>query len=335
MLERLWYGGSALSYFLLPLSWLFALLSGARRLLYRLGLLRAERLPVPVIVIGNITAGGTGKTPLLIQLAQMLRERGYAAGIVSRGYGGHAPRYPLLVDAGSDPALAGDEPVLLAQRSGCPVAVDPDRPRAARLLLEQHRLDAVLSDDGLQHYRLARDYEIAVLDGQHRLGNARLLPAGPLREPAQRLKCADCVLINGGESWEAAFHLRQLAVCALDDGRERELASFRGTPVHAIAGIGHPQRFFRQLRDLGLEVIEHAHPDHHRFTAADLRQAGDYPVLMTEKDAVKCRALLAQPERGRYWYVPVRAELNEHALHALESLWSKLPAKEPMGKRNG
>ncbi len=325
-LERMWYGGSRWSLPLLPLSWMFGAVTGLRRVLYRRGWLRAERLPVPVVVIGNITVGGTGKTPLLICLAQLLSGRGYKVGIVSRGYGGQAPRYPLAVDALTAPQTGGDEPALIAQSTGLPVVVDPDRPRAARTLLQLHQVNVILSDDGLQHYRLARDYEIATVDGQRRLGNARLLPAGPLREPPRRLKRVDCVLVNGGENWEAGFHLRQLAARALHDGRERELAAFRGTPVHAIAGIGHPQRFFRQLRDLGLEVIAHPYSDHHRFASADLRFADDHPVLMTEKDAVKCRALLAQLEVQRYWYVPVRAELNDRALKALDGLWRRLPA---------
>ncbi|MGH8529051.1 MAG: tetraacyldisaccharide 4'-kinase [Nevskiales bacterium] len=324
-LERLWYGGSRWSLLLLPLSWIFGVVTGLRRALYRRGWLAAEHLPVPVIVVGNITVGGTGKTPLLICLAQLLSRRGYAVGIISRGYGGQGARYPLTVDAVTEPQTGGDEPTLIAQSTGLPVVVDPDRPRAARTLMQLHRVNVILSDDGLQHYRLARDYEIAAVDGQRRLGNGRLLPAGPLREPPRRLKRVDCVLVNGGESWEAGFHLRQQPARALHDGRERALAAFRGTPVHALAGIGHPQRFFRQLRDLGLELIAHPYPDHHRFVPADLRFADDYPVLMTEKDAVKCRALQAQLEAGRYWYVPVRAELNDLALKALDDLWRRLP----------
>ncbi len=330
-LERLWYGGSRWSLLLMPLSLLFGVLAGLRRWCYHLGWLRRERLPVPVIVVGNITAGGTGKTPVVIWLAEQLRSRGYAVGVVSRGYGGQAAQYPLEVDAQTDPRAAGDEPALIAQATGLPVAVDPDRPRAAHALLKRHRLDVILSDDGLQHYRLARDFEIAVLDGQRRLGNERLLPAGPLRESRRRLNTVDCVLVNGGEAWEASLQLRQLRACALHDHgqRERELASFRGQPVHAVAGIGHPERFFRQLRDLGLEVTAHAFPDHHAFRATDLCFNDTHAVLMTEKDAIKCRSFAAQLAAGRYWYVPVRAELNETAQRALDGLWRRLPPLAP------
>jgi tetraacyldisaccharide 4'-kinase len=305
---------------LVPLAVLFLLAAGARRLLYRAGVLASERLPVPVIVIGNITVGGSGKTPLAIRLAGFLRDRGWNPGIVSRGYGGRA-RGPVPVTAASDPAVAGDEPVLLARRAGCPVWVGRDRVAAARALLAaEPGCDVILADDGLQHYRLARDVEIAVVDAERRFGNGLPLPAGPLREPTSRLRQVDAVVWNGGSPLGARQFGMRLAGDAfwnlLNPGTQAGPGAFHGRRICAVAGIGHPPRFFGHLRDLGLEGESLAFPDHHRYRPEDLRAPGCDAVLMTEKDAVKCLAFADE----RMWALAVEAEVDP-------GLWDAVLAK--------
>lgn len=288
-LERVWYGRAAGSAVLLPLAWLFGGLVALRRAAFRRGWLAARRVDRPVVVVGNLTVGGSGKTPLAVWLAGRLRERGVRVGIVSRGYGGSATGV-LRVAPDTDPAVAGDEPVLLARRTGAPVVVS--RARAAGAAALAGEVDLILADDGLQHYALARDLEIVVVDGRRRYGNARLLPAGPLREPVARLATADLVVVNGGAAapGELRMDLVPGDVIALVGGARTPLAAWAGRRVHAVAGIGDPQRFFATLRAAGLEPIEHPKPDHAVLTAADVAFPDDLPVLMTEKDAVKCRA---------------------------------------------
>jgi tetraacyldisaccharide 4'-kinase len=269
---------------------MYCVLATLRRALYSTGVLTRVRLPVAVIIVGNITVGGTGKTPLVIWLARWLRQCGYRPGIVTRGYGGRARDWPQVVRADSDPAWVGDEPILLARHADCPVVADPDRVRAARSVMA-HGCDVVISDDGLQHYRLARDVEIAVLDGNRRLGNGRCLPAGPLREPAGRLAAVDACVTNGAaKEGELAMQLVETGFHALDSDRDWPATEFRGRRAHAVAGIGNPQRFFDHLRRLGVEITEHSFPDHHDFTQDELGFSDDLPILMTEKDAVKCAA---------------------------------------------
>lgn len=309
-IERHWYRLGPLHLVLIPLGGLFRLASAARRALYRAGLLRSERLPVPVVVVGNITVGGSGKTPLTLWLAEFLRDRGWRPGIVSRGYGGSA-RGPLPVTAATNPALAGDEPVLLARRSGCPVWVGRDRAAAARALLAaEPECDLILADDGLQHYRLGRDVEIAVVDARRRFGNGLPLPAGPLREPESRLAEADAVVWNG----PAPDTPRQFSMRLAGDSFWNLLnpeagagpGAFRGRRICAVAGIGDPARFFEHLRALGLEGRCQAFPDHHAYRAADLRFPDCDAILMTEKDAVKCSAFAAE----NMWVLPVHAEVD-------------------------
>ncbi len=303
-LQEIWYGGRAPGAMLVLLSWLFGAVSALRRALYRIGVLKTIKLAVPVIVVGNITVGGTGKTPLVIALVEALRERGWKPGVVSRGFGGSAKEI-TRVDAQSDPARVGDEARLMFDATQAPVAIGRDRVRAAQMLIDAG-VDVIVSDDGLQHYRLQRDVEICVIDGARRFGNGRLLPAGPLREPMKRLGRVDFRVCNGGEAkrGEIAMHLAGDSAVALDDAtRTIRLADI--SHAHAIAGIGNPQRFFAMLRGAGIDVIEHAFPDHHAFAMADLDFGGDIPVLMTDKDAVKCRAFA----RPHWWRVPVRAEL--------------------------
>jgi tetraacyldisaccharide 4'-kinase len=303
-LESAWYGDGRPPWWAWPLMVLYAGVVRLRGWLYQSGVLRSVRLPVPVVVIGNLSVGGTGKTPLTIAVVELLRVRGYRPGVVSRGYGG-SQREPLLLDDAPDPVQVGDEPCLI-HASGVPVAVGRDRPAVARLLLDAG-CNVLVADDGLQHYALARDVEICVIDGVRRFGNRRLLPAGPLREPMSRLQRVDLRVCNGGiaEDGEYPMQLRGGDVVALCDGQRQPLASFSGQRVHSIAAIGNPRRFHDSLRAAGIEVIEHAFADHHHFSPAELAFADGLPLLMTDKDAVKCRQF-AQPH---WWRVPVRAEL--------------------------
>lgn len=311
-LDRHWQRLTWLSAALLPLSGLFALICALRRLAYRRGWLRATHLPVKVVVVGNISAGGTGKTPVVIWLAQALRTRGFTPGLVSRGYGGKGALAEVSPDA--DPAVVGDEPVLLARRTRCPLWVGPDRAAAARALLERHPdVDVLVSDDGLQHYGLARDFEIAVVDASRGLGNGLLLPAGPLREPASRLASVDAIVVNGqapGSPGDAAHFGMALEgssfVNLLDPVRRCDPADFAGKHVHALAGIGNPQRFFAHLRALGIAFTAHPFADHHRYAPRDLDFAGAHAVLMTEKDAIKC----AHFARENWWALPVEAQVD-------------------------
>ena len=305
----IWYQGAPAPLTLRLLTPLYAAALALRRGLYAAGLLRSTRLPVPVIVIGNISVGGTGKTPLTAWLAGELAALGLRVGIVLRGYGG-AGGAPQRVTAASAPGAVGDEAVVLARRAPAMVAVGRVRAAAARLLIDAGA-QLVLADDGLQHLALRRDVEIAVIDGVRGFGNGRLLPAGPLREPRARLLRLAAVVQNGGEQLRFPDALRmELAGDRLlpvaGAGASRPLAELRGQRVHGVAGIGNPLRFFTQLRAEGLDVIEHAHPDHHRFAARDLQFGDELPVLMTEKDAVKCRDF-AGP---RCWYLPVTARFD-------------------------
>jgi len=313
-LEGVWYEGRAGAVLLAPLAWLFGAIVALRQLAYRRGWQRSWRAGVPVIVIGNLSVGGTGKSPLVASLAAQLRRRGRRPGILTRGHGSGL-RVPTRVERGADAAEVGDEPAMLAVSTGVEVMVSPDRAAGARAL-QALGVDVILCDDGLQHYALERDLEIVVIDGARGLGNGRLLPAGPLREPESRLARVDWVVVNGDDTVSAprwrgragtiAMQLVPEAARSLADPRRWQgLEAFRGQPVHALAGIGHPARFFAMLRAAGLEPIEHPFPDHHAYSADDLRFDEDYPVLMTAKDAVKCRRFADD----RCWEVPVVVRL--------------------------
>lgn len=310
-IHRVWYEGGRSYVLLLPLTALYFLLVSLRRWLYERGMLKQQRVGVPVIIVGNITAGGTGKTPTAVWLAEELKNRGFSPGIVSRGYGGSKSKAPMHVDAASDPAVVGDEPVLLARRSACPVAVDADRVRAAQMLIEDG-VDLVIADDGLQHYRLSRDYEICVIDGRRGLGNRLMLPAGPLREPPSRLYDVDQVFVNGQlrkphdsvsdvEQNAIVFELAGTEASRLNGSLSRPLENFEGTTVHGVAAIGNPNRFFDLLRRWGMQVIEHAFPDHATLSKKDLAFGDDFDILMTEKDAVK----YGNKAPDKFWYVHV------------------------------
>ncbi len=294
LLNRIWYGNSPLRWGLWPISSVYLALARLRRTAYRRGWRTTVEAPVPVIVVGNVSVGGTGKTPFVIWLADQLKQRGRKVGIVTRGYRGKGTEWPRAVAADSDPREVGDEPVLLARRTGCPVVAGPDRVACVEALLAGTRIDVVLSDDGLQHYRLGRSFEIAVVDGARGMGNGLCIPAGPLREPVSRLQEVDAIVVNGGE-WGHAGVFRAEAVVTkvyhLKDGAVRTLDSFRAEPVHAVAGIGNPQRFFELLRDADLEVEPHPLDDHAEIGLAQLRFDEPGAVLITEKDAVKCEHL--------------------------------------------
>ena len=328
-LPRIWSSRNGFSQTLRPLSWLFCAAANLRRLLYRLRILPSRRLPVPVIVVGNLTVGGTGKTPLVIVLARLLREHGYRPGIVSRGYGGRARNWPQQVRPDSDPVMVGDEPILIARQTGCPMAVGPNRAEAGEALLRYHDCDLLLCDDGLQHYALRRDLEILVIDGERRFGNGFCLPAGPLREPVRRRQTVDFILCNGASAHSGELPMRYRLgdlVNLANPARRAPLSEWQGRVVHAVAGIGHPPRFFETLERAGLQVIPHPFADHHAYQATDLAFADDRPVVMTEKDAVKCQRFA----RENLWYLPIEAQLPagfvQHFLNRLEARHGQKPA---------
>ena len=320
MIARIWSGESPLWLLLLPLSWLYGLVSGVIRLLYRLGLKRAWRASVPVVVVGNLTAGGNGKTPVVIWLVEQLQKRGIRPGVVSRGYGGKAAHYPLLLAPDTTTAEAGDEPVLIYQRTGAPVAVSPVRSDAVQALLAEHDVQIIITDDGLQHYALARDKEIVVIDGVRRFGNGWWLPAGPMRERASRLKSVDAVIVNGGAARpdEIPMHLQPGMAVNLLTG-ERQAVS-RLPALVAMAGIGHPPRFFATLEQCGARLEKRVPlADHQALVEGqvDALTAPGQSLIMTEKDAVKCRAFA----KDNWWYLPVDAELSgEQPEHLLKEL---------------
>ena len=318
-LPRLWYRRrlAPVLLALVPLSWFFRLLVALRAALYRRGLLPSFRLPVPVVVVGNLTVGGSGKTPCVLWLVERLRAAGWQPGIVSRGHGG-AKTAVHAVTSASSPALVGDEPVLLARRSGVPVFVGRDRVAAGRALLAAHpECSIVVCDDGLQHYRLRRTVEIALFDGRG-VGNARLLPAGPLREPVSRLARVAAVVWNAAPgarpklsaaSGVPQFSMRLIGrrfVALGDRQRSCRADDLRGKRLYALAGIGDPARFFAQLAALGLVFEARPFPDHHAFSAADLAFARDGVLLLTEKDAVKCAPLMT----SEAWVLPVDAHVD-------------------------
>jgi len=317
-IDRLWYGKHPVSLLLLPASWIYKLFMVIRRLGYASGLLPVNRVAVPVIIIGNITVGGTGKTPLVIWVAEYLKQNNFNPGIISRGYGGMAGHWPQQVRPDSNPDMVGDEPVLIARRTACPVAVSPDRYKAAVELLEHKKCDILICDDGLQHHSLARDMEIAVVDSVRRFGNGRCIPAGPLREPVSRLGSVDMVVSNGRpEHGEYQMEIIAGSLHSVaDPDKEVDFDSFRNRTVHAAAGIGNPLRFFSLLRRLGIRIIEHPFPDHHRFRRADIQFGDELPVVMTEKDAVKCTEFADE----KHWYLSVSARMNT----AYEHRFSKL-----------
>ena len=318
--QKIWYGESPLRWLLLPLTLIYSAVVAIRRLLYSLGVLRSHRVAAPVIIVGNVAGGGTGKTPVAIGLAQRLAEEGMNPAIVSRGYGGAVGSRPVRVTAESDPADVGDEAVLIAIRREGLVVVHPDRVAAANHAIELGA-NVIVSDDGLQHYRLERDYEIVIVDGTRRYGNRRLLPAGPLREPVSRLNSINQLLVQHEADGSSElshrssdlppldFRLVASEICRLDNTETRNIDEFAGVTVHAVAGIGNPERFFRMLESRDIEVIRHPLPDHAEITPDDIEFDDELDIVMTEKDAVKCRWL----DTRNCWYVPVDVAINDAA----------------------
>jgi tetraacyldisaccharide 4'-kinase len=304
-----WYRRGALALLLWPASFVFGLVVSARRFLYWARLFKSEHPGVPVIVVGNIVAGGSGKTPLAIWIAEFLKAKGWSPAIVARGYGGKES-LPRAATIASDAADVGDEPIILSRRSGCPVWVGADRIAVIRALRHTHpEVDVVILDDGLQHYRLRRDVEIAVVDSRG-FGNGLLLPAGPLREPARRLRRVDAVVANGFSDPQKKFFSMKLEGETLhrmaDSSDRRPASAFAGQKIHAVAGIGDPNRFFLHLARLGIKPVPHPFPDHHPFTPQDLAFAGEEAVVMTETDAVNWR----RAARPGWWVLPVTARLD-------------------------
>jgi len=303
----IWYQDNFIGLCLLPFSMIFNDIARFRRYLYRIGLLKKHKLSVPVIIVGNITVGGTGKTPLTIYIVGQLKQLGYKPGVIARGYGGESEQWPKMVFKDCNPAEVGDEPLVIARHNECPIAVGPDRVATAKLLLEQTDCNVIISDDGLQHYRLERDIEIIVIDGERRFGNGYSLPSGPLREAVSRIREVDFLVCNGGNVEEDEFPMvvqGQKAINLLS-GEQQPLNYFKNKSCYAVAGIGNPQRFFSLLDDAGISYQRHVFSDHHDFTQEDLRFEGTGEILMTEKDSVKCAAFAQK----NYWHIPVTASL--------------------------
>jgi len=324
-IERIWYEGGLAYLALLPFSWLFRCVVTSRRWLYLNGWLKINHFSVPLIVVGNISVGGTGKTPFVVWLARFLRQAGYKPGVVSRGYRGKATQWPQFVTPESDPFLVGDEAVLLARRCRSPMAVAPDRAAAVTALLKNHDCDIIISDDGLQHYAMGRDIEIAMIDGPRRFGNGAMLPAGPLREPIVRLDDVDLVIVNGQASSADEFSMTvvQRYLYNLHESTQRQEASFlAGRTVHGIAGIGHPEKFFELLKQAGAEVIPHPFADHHAYTSDDLEFGDDRLVIMTEKDAVKCADFSAP----HHWVMAIEMEPEPQVEESLQMLLKNIGA---------
>ncbi|MDN3613186.1 tetraacyldisaccharide 4'-kinase [Vibrio gallaecicus] len=319
MIEKIWFHNHVLKYVLWPLLWplslIFQIISNKRRNAYQSGSKSVYRAPLPVIVVGNITAGGNGKTPVVIWLVETLLKEGFKPGVVSRGYGAKAPSYPLVLNDLTPAEFSGDEPRLIRKRTGVPVAVDPIRANAVKALLEQG-VDIIITDDGLQHYALARDIEFAVVDGMRRFGSERLIPLGPLREPISRLNDVDFIINNGGQPGdnEIKMSLAPSEAINLKTGEKSTVCDLKA--LVAFAGIGHPPRFFKTLESLGADLIDtKGFADHKSFNKDELhsfsRQGKN--VIMTEKDAVKCEEFA----ESNWWYLPVTADIGIDAQHKI------------------
>ncbi len=320
-----WDKPRLLNYLLLPVSLLYSSLISLRRWLYQVGIFPSTAVSVPVIVVGGVTAGGAGKTPVVIALIKHLVKQRYRPGVVSRGYGGKSPYWPREVSAETTAELVGDEPQLIFERVGVPVIVGPNRVDDAEMLIDRFGCDIIVSDDGFQHFAIRRDLDIVVVDGQSGLGNGWCLPSGPLRE-RNGLSRADLILINGPENHlqniAARYESKCMAFCmelsdaiALDGGIKKNLGSFPDDPIIAIAGLGNPNRFFLQLEKLGLQITRKIFPDHHNYREKDLEDFQHKTILMTEKDAIKCRDLKSITNS---WYVPGTANIEQRFYRRLD-----------------
>lgn len=311
-INRIWYGKHFVKWVLLPFSWFYSIVIRIRR--WYLQRFCQQNYPVPVIVVGNVTVGGVGKTPVVIELAKKMQQKGLKVGIVSRGYGAKIKHFPYEIQLNDSAELVGDEPLMIARRINCPVVIAPKRTEAVRHLLDKHSVQIIISDDGLQHYRMGRSIEIAVIDGMRGLGNGYCLPAGPLREPDSRLKQVDFVIVNEG-AWENAYSMEIIPkkIVRLTTKEEVSTDSFTNE-VAAVAGIGNPQRFYSTLSQLGIKFKPYPYPDHYQFKLHDLNYV-ESQVIMTEKDAVKCYSFSSD----KLYYLPVEAKLNDSFW---EALWS-------------
>lgn len=308
--SNLYYRKSIIAYLLLPIALAYYFIIKLRKYCYQHAIFKSKKFPVPVIVVGNITLGGTGKTPLVIYLIELLKQQGYKPGVVSRGYGGKAQRYPCKVTESTKASEVGDEPTLIFLRTKVPVVVDPIRINAAEVLINQYDCDVVISDDGLQHYALQRDIEIAVIDSHKKFGNGFLFPAGPLREPRSRLKSVDMIITNGESHNKDYFSLKVEAagiINLVDNDKRVSAEYFSNKQLIAMAGIGNPERFFKTLSQLGLSYLKHPLPDHYHYTIADFKDVNDSQIIMTEKDAVKAKSYA----KGNMWYVPIKTMASD------------------------
>lgn len=310
IINQLWYGTHRLRWVLLPFSWCYGLLSRIRR--KYLEHFCQVRCSIPVLVVGNISVGGVGKTPLVIALANKMRQKGLRVGIVSRGYGAKISQFPYEIQLTDSAKLVGDEPLLIAQKTNYPVVIAPKRTEAVQYLLEKHHVQIIISDDGLQHYRMGRSIEIAVIDGVRGLGNGLLLPAGPLRESETRLKEVDFIVVNQG-CWEHAYPMNLAPAKLINMATRKEFApdELKGE-IAAVAAIGNPQRFYSTLTQLGIEFTPYSYPDHYQFEPHDFNYSESL-IIMTEKDAVKCRSFVSD----KMYCLPIEATLNDAFWDAL------------------
>ncbi|SEP95335.1 tetraacyldisaccharide 4'-kinase [Basfia succiniciproducens] len=316
---KFWYTESWIAYLLLPFSCLFWLMSQCRRWLFQAGIIKSYRAPVPIVIVGNLSVGGNGKTPVVIWLVKALQQKGLRVGVISRGYGSQSAVYPLLVTEKTDPLEGGDEPVLIAQRTQVPVCISANRQQAIELLLQTQPCDVIVSDDGLQHYKLQRDFEIVVVDAQRGFGNGFVMPAGPLRELPSRLDSVDLVIANGKANRYSQTVMTLAADYAVNlvTKEKRLLTEFESGS--AFAGIGNPQRFFTMLQGFGIQLKQtYEFQDHQKFSAELFAKfSKNEPHFMTEKDAVKCFPFA----RENWWYVPVEAKITgQSAVNFIENI---------------
>ena len=321
--ENIWRSKNLQSTILLPLSWIFRAAVILRKSYYRIRNYSGLDLDTFVIVVGNLTVGGTGKTPFVIWLANYCKNKGLNVGIVTRGYKRECKQHMIEVQPQNTPSEVGDEAILLTLKTSCPVMVSVDRKEAVKALVDKHRVEVVLSDDGLQHYNLPRDIEIVIIDAEKRFGNGRCLPAGPLREPIKRLNSCDLVVYsNCKESSDASFEVKMGNVVSLSaNTSDKSLDDFVGNTVHAVAGIGNPDRFFNMLRKAGIHLIEHKFPDHYAYQESDLEFDDENPILMTEKDAVKCKKFINKD----MWYVPISLMPNDMLKQRITTIIEGIP----------
>jgi tetraacyldisaccharide 4'-kinase len=318
LFDRIWYENHPASYLLLPFSWLYGLIVKLRKILYTSGFFETNYASVPVIVVGNITVGGAGKTPFVIWLSEYLTNKGYTPGVISRGYGRKSSSYVQQVRHDSDPENVGDEPVLIAKRSGVPVAVASDKYEAANQLVNMANCDVLICDDGLQHYALGRNLEIAIIDGDREFGNNCMLPAGPLREPVNRLTSVD-MLISKSKEYENSFLMEYEfgdLVQLNDQDKLISINKLKGQQIHLVSGIANPDRFHSVFKEHQIHVIKHVFPDHYNYSLQDIDFNDDKPIVMTEKDAVKC----AKFAKDNMWYLPVDVKFNDIFYHRIETL---------------